>query len=422
LLSNFKNAWKIKDVRRKILYTLMMIVVFRIGCIIPVPGVNIDYIKEIVDQAGLLSLYNLFTGGAFSNFTLFALGITPYITASIIIQLLTIGFPSLEDLSKSGEEGKKKINKYTKYTAMVLALIQGTGITLGLIRGALKTDNPFFIVTVIMTLIAGTALLMWIGDRITEKGMGNGSSIIIFIGIIAGTPATSMQIYNSVKAGQTSIWVLIGILLIGLIVIAAVTYIQIAVRKVPVQYAKRVVGRKMYGGQSTHIPMKINQSGVIPVIFASSLLAFPQTIAYFMGGNSQAFINKYMSPTGNPGFWIYMLFEVMLIIFFSYFYTTVSFNTHDIANNMKNSGGFIPGIRPGQPTEDYLSKISSRLTLAGALFLAIIAVLPSIALKFTNIQLGIGGTSLLIVVGVALELMKQLESNLVMRNYQGFLK
>ena len=399
-----------------------MIVVFRIGCIIPVPGVNIDYIKEIVEQAGLLSLYNLFTGGAFSNFTLFALGITPYITASIIIQLLTIGFPSLEDLSKSGEEGKKKINKYTKYTAMVLALIQGTGITLGLIRGALKTDNPFFIVTVIMTLIAGTALLMWIGDRITEKGMGNVSSIIIFIGIIAGTPATSMQIYNSVKACQTSIWVLIGILLIGLIVIAAVTYIQIAVRKVPVQYAKRVVGRKMYGGQSTHIPMKINQSGVIPVIFASSLLAFPQTIAYFMGGNSQAFINKYLSPTGNPGFWIYMLFEVMLIIFFSYFYTTVSFNTHDIANNMKNSGGFIPGIRPGQPTEDYLSKISSRLTLAGALFLAIIAVLPSIALKFTNIQLGIGGTSLLIVVGVALELMKQLESNLVMRNYQGFLK
>jgi preprotein translocase subunit SecY len=400
----------------------MMIVVFRIGCIIPVPGVNIDYIKEIVDQAGLLSLYNLFTGGAFSNFTLFALGITPYITASIIIQLLTIGFPSLEELSKSGEEGKKKINKYTKYTAMVLALIQGTGITLGLIRGALKTDNPFFIVTVIMTLIAGTALLMWIGDKITEKGMGNGSSIIIFIGIIASMPATSMQIYNSVKAGQTSIWVVIGLIIIGLAVIAAVTYIQIAVRKVPVQYAKRVVGRKMYGGQSTHIPMKINQSGVIPVIFASSLLAFPQTIAYFMGGNSQAFITKYLSPTGEPGFWIYMLFEVMLIIFFSYFYTTVSFNTNDIAKNMKNSGGFIPGIRPGQSTEDYLNRISSRLTLAGSLFLAIIAVLPSIALKFTSIQLGIGGTSLLIVVGVALELMKQLESNMVMRNYQGFLK
>ncbi|HSQ33951.1 MAG TPA: preprotein translocase subunit SecY, partial [Peptostreptococcaceae bacterium] len=396
MLSNFKNAWKIKDVRRKILYTLMMIVVFRIGCIIPVPGVNIDYIKEIVDQAGLLSLYNLFTGGAFSNFTLFALGITPYITASIIIQLLTIGFPSLEELSKSGEEGKKKINKYTKYTAMVLALIQGTGITLGLIRGALKTDNPFFIVTVIMTLIAGTALLMWIGDKITEKGMGNGSSIIIFIGIIASMPATSMQIYNSVKAGQTSIWVVIGLIIIGLAVIAAVTYIQIAVRKVPVQYAKRVVGRKMYGGQSTHIPMKINQSGVIPVIFASSLLAFPQTIAYFMGGNSQAFITKYLSPTGEPGFWIYMLFEVMLIIFFSYFYTTVSFNTNDIAKNMKNSGGFIPGIRPGQSTEDYLNRISSRLTLSGALFLAIIAVLPSIALKFTSIQMGIGGTSLLI--------------------------
>ena len=400
----------------------MMIVVFRIGCIIPVPGINISYIKEMVDQAGLLSLYNLFTGGAFSNFSLFALGITPYITASIIIQLLTIGFPSLEDLSKSGEEGKKKINKYTKYTAIVLGLIQGTGITLGLIRGALKSDNVFFIVTVIMTLIAGTALLMWMGDKITEKGIGNGSSIIIFIGIIAGTPATSMRIYNSVKAGITPIWVVAGIVIMGLAVIAAITYIQIAVRKVPVQYAKRVVGRKTYGGQSTHIPMKINQSGVIPVIFASSLLAFPQTIAYFMGGKSQAFINKYLSPMGDPGFWYYMLFEVILIVFFSYFYTTVSFNTHDISNNMKNSGGFIPGIRPGQPTEDYLNKILSRLTLAGALFLAVIAVLPSIALKFTGIQLGIGGTSLLIVVGVALELMKQLESNLVMRNYQGFLK
>ncbi|MGL5642681.1 MAG: preprotein translocase subunit SecY [Paraclostridium sp.] len=422
MLSNLKQAWKIKDVRRKILYTLMMIVIFRIGCTIPVPGVNRDIIKGMVDGNGLLSLYNMFTGGAFSSFTLFALGISPYITASIIIQLLTIGFPSLEELQKSGEEGKKKINKYTKYTALGLAIIQAIGITLGIVRRALQTDSVFFIVTVIVTLISASMLLMWMGDKITEKGLGNGSSVIIFIGIISRIPQDITQAIGQFNSGSIGLWVLIVMVIVSLLTVAAVTYIQEATRKIPVQYAKRVVGRKTYGGQNSHIPMKVNQSGVIPVIFASSLLAFPQTIAIFMGKDAQAFVTKFLSPSGEPGFWIYLVIEVVLIIFFSYFYTTISFNTEDITNNMKNSGGFIPGIRPGKPTMDYLNRILSRLTLAGALFLAVIAVIPSVISKFTGIHLTMAGTSLLIVVGVALELKRQLESNLVMRSYQGFLK
>ena len=422
MLSNLKQAWKIKDVRRKILYTLMMIVIFRIGCTIPVPGVNRDIIKGMVDGNGLLSLYNMFTGGAFSNFTLFALGISPYITASIIIQLLTIGFPSLEELQKSGEEGKKKINKYTKYTALGLAIIQAIGITLGIVRRALQINSVFFIVTVIITLISASMLLMWMGDKITEKGLGNGSSVIIFIGIISRIPTDVKQAIGQFETGSIALWVLIIMAIVSLLTVAAVTYIQEATRKIPVQYAKRVVGRKTYGGQNSHIPMKVNQSGVIPVIFASSLLAFPQTIAIFMGKNAQAFVTKFLSPIGEPGFWIYLVIEVILIIFFSYFYTTISFNTEDITNNMKNSGGFIPGIRPGKPTMDYLNRILSRLTLAGALFLAVIAIIPSIISKFTGVHLSLAGTSLLIVVGVALELKRQLESNLVMRSYQGFLK
>ena len=422
MLSNLKQAWKIKDVRRKILYTLMMIVIFRIGCTIPVPGVNRDIIKGMVDGNGLLSLYNMFTGGAFSNFTLFALGISPYITASIIIQLLTIGFPSLEELQKSGEEGKKKINKYTKYTALGLAIIQAIGITLGIVRRALQINSVFFIVTVIITLISASMLLMWMGDKITEKGLGTGSSVIIFIGIISRIPTDVKQAIGQFETGSIALWVLIIMAIVSLLTVAAVTYIQEATRKIPVQYAKRVVGRKTYGGQNSHIPMKVNQSGVIPVIFASSLLAFPQTIAIFMGKNAQAFVTKFLSPSGEPGFWIYLVIEVILIIFFSYFYTTISFNTEDITNNMKNSGGFIPGIRPGKPTMDYLNRILSRLTLAGALFLAVIAIIPSIISKFTGVHLSLAGTSLLIVVGVALELKRQLESNLVMRSYQGFLK
>ena len=422
MLSKIKQSWKVKDVRRRILYTLMMILIFRIGTTIPVPDVNTSIISSLVSGNSLLALYNMFTGGAFSNFTLFALGIGPYITASIIIQLLTVGFESLKELQKSGEEGRKKMNMYTKYTALVLAIIQAVGITLGVIKSALTSDSIFSIATVIMTLVSASMILMWMGDRITEKGLGNGSSIIIFVGIISRIPSDFISVVKSVQSGTLVLWLAIVLAVIMLVTIALVTFINEAVRKIPVQYAKKVVGRKLYGGQNSHIPMKVNQSGVMPIIFASSLLAFPQTIALFMGENAQNFVSTYLSTSGDIGFWIYRSLEVLLIVFFSYFYTTISFNVDDIAENMKNNGGFIPGIRPGRPTIDYLSRILSRITLAGALFLAVIAMIPAFTVHFMSVNMSLAGTSILIVVGVALELKRQLESHLVMRSYQGFLK
>ena len=422
MLSKIKQSWKVKDVRRRILYTLMMILIFRIGTTIPVPDVNTSIISNLVSGNSLLALYNMFTGGAFSNFTLFALGIGPYITASIIIQLLTVGFDSLKELQKSGEEGRKKMNMYTKYTALVLAIIQAVGITLGVIKSALTSDSIFSIATVIMTLVSASMILMWMGDRITEKGLGNGSSIIIFVGIISRIPSDIIGTVSDVQGGKLALWAAIFIAIVMLVTITAVTFINEAVRKIPVQYSKRVVGRKLYGGQSSHIPMKVNQSGVMPIIFASSLLAFPQTIAIFMGESAQTFVSTYLSTNSDIGFWIYRSLEVLLIVFFSYFYTTISFNTEDIAENMKNNGGFIPGIRPGMPTVDYLNKILSKLTLAGAVFLAIIAMIPAFTTHFLNVEMALAGTSILIVVGVALELKRQLESHLVMRSYQGFLK
>ena len=422
MLSKIKQSWKVKDVRRRILYTLMMILIFRIGTTIPVPDVNTSIISSLVSGNSLLALYNMFTGGAFSNFTLFALGIGPYITASIIIQLLTVGFDSLKELQKSGEEGRKKMNMYTKYTALVLAIIQAVGITLGVIKSALTSDSIFSIATVIMTLVSASMILMWMGDRITEKGLGNGSSIIIFVGIISRIPSDLISVVKSVQSGTLVLWLAIVLAVIMLVTIALVTFINEAVRKIPVQYAKKVVGRKLYGGQNSHIPMKVNQSGVMPIIFASSLLAFPQTIALFMGKNAQNFVSTYLSTSGDIGFWIYRSLEVLLIVFFSYFYTTISFNVDDIAENMKNNGGFIPGIRPGRPTIDYLSRILSRITLAGALFLAVIAMIPAFTVHFMSVNMSLAGTSILIVVGVALELKRQLESHLVMRSYQGFLK
>ncbi|WFD10405.1 preprotein translocase subunit SecY [Tepidibacter hydrothermalis] len=422
MLSTLKNAWKIPDLRKRILYTLMMIVVFRIGSSIPVPGVDIDYIKKVVDQAGLLSFYDLVAGGAFRQFTIFALSITPYITASIIVQLLTIAIPSLEELSKSGEEGRKKMVQYTRYGTIILALIQATGISVGLFRGALISKDIFSITTVILTLTAGTSFLMWLGEKITEKGIGNGISLIIFIGIISRVPGSFIQTYKLFSENQINVIQLIIFAAVAIAIIVGVIAIQQGSRKIPVQYAKRVVGRKMYGGQSTHIPMKVNQAGVIPVIFAVSLLAFPQTLSLFLKGDFQAFITKWFSPSGSPGVWIYIGVEALLIIFFTYFYTAVTFNVEEIANNMKNYGGFIPGIRPGKPTEEYLNKVLTRLTLVGSIFLAAIAVLPTLILQLGSIPFRFGGTSLLIVVGVALETMKQVEAQMLMRHYQGFLK
>jgi len=399
-----------------------MIIIFRIGASIPVPGIDIAYVREVVKNAGLLSFYDLVSGGAFSNFTIFALGITPYITASIIMQLFTIAFPSIEEMAKSGEEGKKKMVQFTRYGTVILSLMQAAGISVGLFRRALISTDVFSIIVVVVTLTAGTAFLMWLGEQVTEKGIGNGISLIIFIGIISRAPAAMFNSIKLVKSGELSPIKIVIFAILALAIIVSVIAIQQGQRKISVQYAKRVVGRKMYGGQSTHIPIKVNQAGVIPVIFAISVLYFPQTLGFFFKGNFQELVTKWFSPSGNPGVWIYIATEALLIIFFTYFYTAIMFNPVDVANNMKNNGGFIPGIRPGKPTADYLEKVSSRLTLAGAVFLALIAALPTLIIQFGNLPFRFGGTSLLIVVGVALETMKQVEQQMLMRHYQGFLK
>lgn len=414
---NIKEVFKMKDLRKKIFFTLFMLFIFRMGAIIPIPGVDSSVISSMVEGNNLLSLYNMMVGGAFSNFTLFTLGIGPYITAGIIMQLLTkaeIG--NLEDLSKSGEVGRKKINAYTKYLALFLAVIQSVGITFGFVINSLKDNSPLSIITVILTLVASSMFLIWISDKITERGIGNGSSLIIFFGIISRLPSEVITIANNVKENTINPWLLGLVLLISLLVIIGVVFIQEGVRKIPVQYSKQVSGRKIYGGQSSHIPLKINQAGVMPVIFASSILALPQTIAIFAGENVQNFVAKYLSQNGEY-FWIHLLLEVFFIVMFSYFATTLSFSTEDIANNLKNSGGFIPGIRPGKPTENYLEKILKRLTLAGAFFLSIIVMIPAITGQLSNIYLSLTGTSLLIVVGVALEIVRQLKSNLIVRSY-----
>lgn len=422
MIKKLKQAFQVKEIRKKIIFTFLMVVVFRMGTTIPVPGIDTSIIKNMVANNSLLGLYNMFSGGAFSNFTIFALGIGPYITASIIIQLLQAGFESLKELQKSGEEGKKKISKYTRMTALALGIIQALGITLGIVRRALKVNSPFFIVTVILTLVAGSMMVMWLGDRITEKGIGNGSSVIIFIGIISRLPLDGIAIQQRVAAGQLHWPAVTAVVVVILLTITGVTFINESTRKIPVQYAKRVVGRKMYGGESSHIPMKVNQSGVMPIIFASSILALPQTIALLGGPKVQQAVNSFFNLATDKGFWTYRSIEILLIILFSYFYNTISFNTEDITKNMKNSGGFIPGIRPGKPTEKYLNGILSKLTIVGAAFLGIMALIPALITHYMHIPVNFGGTSLLIVVGVALELKRQLESNLVMKNYQGFLK
>ncbi|WIF95573.1 preprotein translocase subunit SecY [Caminicella sporogenes] len=424
MVSTLKNAWKIPDLRKRILYTLMMLAIFRLGANIPVPGMNREIIKSMfTGQGGLFEFFNFISGGAFKRFTIFALSISPYITASIIMQLLTIAIPSLEALAKEGEAGRRKMAQYTRYGTVILAIIQAIGISIGLFRKALISTSFWSISVVVITLAAGTAFLMWLGEQITEKGIGNGISLIIFAGIISRIPVAIYQTALKVQVGQVSIVSLIIFAVLAVLIIASVVAIQQGTRKIPVQYAKRVVGRKMYGGHSTHIPLKVNQAGVIPVIFAISLLQFPLTLTYFFqGGGFAAFVSKYLSPTGNPGVWIYNILYAVLIIFFTYFYTAVTFNPVEVANSMKQNGGFIPGIRPGKPTSEYLERTLSRLTLAGGIFLAIIAVMPSIILNFTNIQFRFGGTSLLIAVGVALETMKQIEAQMVMRHYQGFLR
>lgn len=424
MLKTIAQAWKVAEIRSKIIFTLLMLVVFRIGSNIPVPNIDRTVLAQMfTGDAGLFDLFDLFSGGAFSNFTIFALSITPYITASIIVQLLGMAFPYFQRLAQSGTEGRKKMAQITRYMTVVLGLIQAIGLTVGLFRQAIIDTGVFSIILVILVLTAGTAFLMWLGEQINEKGVGNGISLIIFAGIVARIPSGIRSLVTSIQAGTISIITLIILVIVAILVIAGVVMIQEGQRRIPVQYAKRVVGRKMYGGQSTHIPMKVNQSGVIPIIFALSLLQFPLTITYFFPDTGFTdFVTKWLSPAGNPGVWVYGVLNVLLIIAFTYFYTGATFNPVEVANNMKANGGFIPGIRPGKATEEYLQKVLSRITIVGAIFLAVIATLPTILSVITTLNIQFGGTSLLIAVGVALDTVRQLENQMLMRNYQGFLK
>lgn len=426
MLKTISQAFKVAEIRSKIIFTLLMLVVFRIGSNIPVPGINRGTLAQMfTGETGLFDLFDLFSGGSFSQFTIFALSITPYITASIIIQLLTMAFPYFERLAKEGQEGRKKMAQITRYLTIVLALIQALGLTVGLFRRAITDQTWYSFAVIILVLTAGTAFLMWLGEQINENGIGNGISLIIFGGIVARIPSGLRSLWTQYHDGALSIVTLLVFAVFAIAVILGVIEIQQGTRRIPVQYAKRVVGRKMYGGQSTHIPLKVNQAGVIPVIFALSILQFPLTITYFFPGTAfTEFVTKWLSPAGNPGVWVYAVFNVLLIIFFNYFYTAVTFNPVEVAQNMKANGGFIPGIRPGKATVEYLNKVMSRLSFVGAIFLAVIATLPTILGVLVPALKGMhfGGTSLLIAVGVALDTMKQLENQMVMRNYQGFLK
>lgn len=424
MLRTVRQALHVPEIRSKMIFTLLMLVVFRIGSNIPVPGIDRTVLAQVFSgDTGLFDLFDLFSGGSFSQFTIFALSITPYITASIIIQLLTIAFPYFERLAKEGQEGRKKMAQITRYLTVVLALVQALGLTVGLFRQAVISQTWFDFAVIILVLTAGTAFLMWLGEKINENGIGNGISLIIFGGIVARIPSGLRSLYTQFTEGTLGVISLILFALFAVVVIVGVIEVQQGTRKIPVQYAKRVVGRKMYGGQSTHIPLKVNQAGVIPVIFALSILQFPLTITYFFPGTAfTEFVTKWLSPAGMPGVWVYAVMNVMLIVAFNYFYTAITFNPVEVAENLKANGGFIPGIRPGKATVDYLTRVMSRLAFVGAVFLAVIATLPTIVGQISGMNIQFGGTSLLIAVGVALDTMKQLENQMVMRNYQGFLK
>jgi len=431
VLKAFVNAFRTPDLRRKLLFVLLIIVVFRAGSQIPAPGVNVANVQSCindVDNTGIYNLINLFSGGALLQLTIFALGIMPYITASIILQLLVVVIPRLEALKKEGQSGQTKITQYTRYLTLGLALLQATGIVAlarsgnllqGCTKDLLHSNGTQTFLVMVITMTAGTAVIMWLGELITERGIGNGMSILIFCQVIATFPSAMWQV------GQQQGWWTFGVVLaIGLVIVAAVIFIEQAQRRIPVQYARRMVGRKMFGGSSTYIPLKVNQAGIIPVIFASSLLYLPAMAVQFnQNSDSQwiTWVSKYFVTGDHP---FYMALYFGLIVFFTYFYVSITFNPTEVADNMKKYGGFIPGIRAGKPTEDYLSYVLSRITAPGALYLGLIALIPLIALVLINANQNFpfGGTSILIMVGVALDTVKQIESQLQQRNYEGFLR
>ena len=416
LWQSLVNAWKLPDLRTKVLFTAAMLAIYRFGDHVPVPGVDTAAVAKFIASSnqGVLGFLNLFSGGALGRLALFALGIMPYITASIIMQLLTVVIPKLEDLAKEGEQGQKEITKYTRWLTVALSFVQAIGyVVLFKSEGILPTMSIWRSSLIIAGLVTGAVVVMWLGELITARGIGNGMSIIIFISIVSRIPGGAAKLFTM------SIITIILFLLIALAVVVGVVWITTGERRVPVQYAKRVVGRRMMGGTSTFIPLKVNMAGVIPVIFASSIMMIVPTFAQFFGtGGVAGWFNKTFGPTT----FLYIIGEAILIIIFTYFYTAVTFNPIDQADNLKKYGGFIPGVRPGRPTAEYLDRILTRLTLPGALFLASLAVLPWIMSRFLNVPFYFGGTSLLIVVGVALDTMRQMEAQLLMRHYEGFLK
>ena len=439
MFKTIKNALKTPDVRKRLWYTLLLIILFRLGCYITVPGVNTIVLNEAMSSAnGIAGFIDIISGGAFSRFSIFAMSISPYITASIVVQLLAMVIPSLERMVKEGgEEGKKVINRWTKIITIILALVEAIGIYLGYRSSGIFINEGWLTgILVVSSLVAGTSLLMWLGEQITNKGIGNGISIIIFIGIISGLPSGITTIWNLIftSTGFNTVGLItaLGIIIGALLLVAGVVFVQQAERRVPVQYSKKVVGRKMVGAQSSHIPLKLAMAGVMPVIFASSFMTFPAMIISIfvkdvstLTGFWKGVYNFSMATSSSSVGWGYSLANaivyLLLIMGFTFFYTYATFNPAEVSNNIKKNGGFIPGIRAGKPTTDYLSSIISKLTIFGGLFLAVIAILPML-LRFTNLNVSFGGTSILIVVGVALETVQQLESQLVMRHYKGFLE
>lgn len=424
VLSAFQNVFKIPELKNRVLFTLALLTVYRIGAHIPTPGINGEELSKFLSEKGgaLMGFFDMFSGGALSRVTVFALGIMPYISASIIFQLLTVVIPAIGKLAKEGEAGRKKIVRYTRYATVVISAIQSFGIAVGLesMSQGIFIQNPgwSFRLLTMLTLTAGTAFIMWLGEQITERGIGNGISLIIFAGIVARFPNAVVSTFRLVQAGELSIFFVIFLVAMMIGVVAAIVFIERGQRKIPVQYAKRVVGRKVYGGQSTHLPLKVNTSGVIPPIFASSIIMFPATVAGFIAVPWVQGVAQQLSP----GTVFYTLFYVGLIFFFSYFYTAIVFNPVDIADNLKKYGGYIPGIRPGQKTSEYIYKVLSRLTFVGAIYLAIVCVIPEVLITKFNVPFYFGGTSLLIVIGVALDTVSQIESHLLTRSYEGFLK
>jgi preprotein translocase subunit SecY len=427
LLSSFVNIFKIPELKRRIFFTMGLLAIYRVGCHIPTPGIDGMALAEFFRQAQgtLLGFFDMFSGGALLRMTIFALGIMPYISASIIIQLLTVVIPHLERLSKEGDAGRRVIVRYTRYGTVGLAAFQSFAISVGLEQmtspgGAVIVPFPgwgFRLMTVI-SLTAGTAFIMWLGEQITERGIGNGISLIIFAGIVARMPIAIGQTFSLLRTGEISAFLMVFVVIIMVGAISFIIFMERGQRKIPVQYAKRVVGRKMYGGQSTHLPLKVNTAGVIPPIFASSILMFPATVAGFINNPIMVAI----ADTFAPGKALYTVLYVGLIVFFCYFYTAIQFNPVDVADNLKKYGGYIPGIRPGRKTAEYIDRVLSRITFGGALYLSVVCVLPEILYRIFNVPFYFGGTGLLIVIGVALDTVTQIETHLVTRHYEGFMK